>query len=127
MSDLPKNLKYTAEHEWLRLEEDGAIAVIGITDYAQASLGDVTFVELPDEGATLGKGDSFGVVESVKAASDLYMPVSGEVIGINDTLEGAPETVNQDPYGEAWMIKVRLSDPGEVSDLLAPEQYQELL
>lgn len=127
MSDLPTDLKYTAEHEWLRLEDDGAIAVIGITDYAQASLGDVTFVELPDVGSALGKGDAFGVVESVKAASDLYMPVSGEVVAINESLEGTPESVNQDPYGEAWMIKVKLSDSGEVSDLLGPDQYQELL
>lgn len=126
MSKVPNDLKYTADHEWVRLEDDNT-AVVGITDYAQESLGDITFVELPSEGTSLSKGDTFGVVESVKAASDLYSPVSGEVIGNNLDLEATPESVNEDPFGNAWMIKIKLTDPSEIDSLLSPEDYQKLL
>ncbi len=126
MSDLPDNLLYTDAHEWIRIVGDGT-AEIGITEYAQSSLGDITFVEFPEIGATLGRGDSFGVVESVKAASDLYMPVSGEVLEINESVDSSPELVNQKPYSEGWLLKVRMSDTGEVSELLTPEAYFKLI
>ena len=125
MASIPDSLFYTAEHEWVRKEGDDLL-VFGITDYAQASLGDITFVELPEVGATLGRGDSFGVVESVKAASDLYAPVSGEVVEVNEALESGPDQVNSDPYGEGWLIKVKLSDAAELSELLDPKAYAEL-
>ncbi len=124
MSNLPQDLKYTAEHEWIRLSEDGQTAIIGITDYAQSSLGDVTFVELPAVGSSFGAHDTFGVVESVKAASDLYMPAAGEVLEVNSNLESAPDLVNTDPYGEAWMIKVRLENPSDYEQLLSAAEYQ---
>jgi glycine cleavage system H protein len=126
MSNVPDSLRYTAEHEWLRLEADGT-ATIGITDHAQAALGDVTFVDLPKEGASLSKGATFGAVESVKAASDLYAPVAGTVVAVNAGLNGSPELVNRDPYGEAWMIRVRLADDGEVASLLDAAAYRKLL
>lgn len=126
MSKVPENLKYTADHEWVLLESD-SVAIVGITDYAQESLGDITFVELPSEGTSLNKGDTFGVVESVKAASDLYSPLSGEVIENNPQLDDNPESVNTDPFGEAWMIKIKISDPSEIDDLLSPEDYQKLI
>lgn len=126
MSNVPDSLRYTAEHEWLRLEADGT-ATIGITDHAQAALGDVTFVDLPKEGASLSKGATFGAVESVKAASDLYAPVAGTVVAVNAGLNGSPELVNRDPYGEAWMIRVRLADAGEVASLLDAAAYRKLL
>jgi glycine cleavage system H protein len=120
--DFPKDLKYTKEHEWVR-EEDGAV-VVGITDYAQDSLGDVVYVELPQEGGTVTKDEPFGVVESVKAVSDLYSPVSGTVIEVNDAMVDSPEVINEDPYGEAWMIKVEVGNPPETSELLTAEEYQ---
>jgi len=123
MSNIPASLKYTTDHEWLRLEEDGT-GLIGITDHAQDSLGDITFVELPDEGAHFSAGDTFGVVESVKAASDLYMPVDAEVLEINEQLLEAPEAVNDDPYGNGWMVKVRLG--GDTGTLLSPEAYADI-
>ncbi|MCC5807328.1 MAG: glycine cleavage system protein GcvH [Opitutales bacterium] len=126
MSEIPDNLKYTKEHEWLRLEEDGTV-VVGITDYAQESLGDVTFVELPEVGSTFSEGDTFGVVESVKAASDLYMPVSGEVTEINEDLADAPEKVNASPFDEAWMIKVRPDNADDLGQLLDAEAYRKLV
>lgn len=126
MSNIPSDLKYTKDHEWIRLEADGT-ATVGITDYAQSSLGDVTFVELPEVGATFSAGDAFGVVESVKAASDLYMPVSCEVIEVNEALEDAPESVNTDPYGEAWIAKIKLEDPSEAEALLDAAAYSELV
>ncbi len=126
MSEIPDNLKYTKEHEWLRLEEDGTV-VVGITDYAQESLGDVTFVELPEPGATFSVGETFGVVESVKAASDLFMPVSGEVIAINEDLADAPEKVNSSPFGEAWMIKVRPDNVDDLGSLLDAEAYRKVV
>ena len=122
MSQIPENLKYTKDHEWLRLEDDGT-ATIGITDYAQGSLGDVTFVELPEVDDSFSDGDSFGVVESVKAASDLYMPVSGKVVAVNEALVGSPELVNSDPYGEAWMVRIELEDASALDGLLDPSDY----
>jgi glycine cleavage system H protein len=125
MSTIPEDLKYTKEHEWVRI--DGDTAIIGITDYAQESLGDITYVELPGVGESLGQGDTFGVVESVKAASDLYMPVSGEIIERNESLDDAPETVNSDPFGGGWMLKVRISNPSEVEGLLDAAAYADVI
>ena len=119
----PADCKYTREHEWVRLEGD--VAVVGITDYAQSELGDVVFVELPAGGTTVTQGESFGVVESVKAASDLYAPLSGEVLEANPALQDAPELVNQQPYGGGWMLKVRPSDRRELDNLLDAAAYDE--
>lgn len=126
MSNVPDSLRYTAEHEWLRLEADGT-ATIGITDHAQAALGDVTFVDLPKEGAAVSKGATFGAVESVKAASDLYAPVAGTVVAVNADLNGSPDLVNRDPYGAAWMIRVKVANPAELQALLDAEAYRKLL
>ena len=126
MSDIPENLKYTSEHEWVRLESDGT-ATIGITDYAQSSLGDITFVELPEVDESFSAGESFGVVESVKAASDLYMPVSGKVIAINEALPNSPEVVNTDPYGDGWLFRMQIEDKSELNGLLDAEAYAEQL
>ncbi len=123
--NVPENLKYTKDHEWAKI--DGDVATVGITDYAQGELGDVVFVELPEVDATVTKGETFGTIEAVKAVADLFAPVSGTVVEINPKLESTPETVNQDPYGEGWMIKIKMSDPGEVNDLLTAEQYKELI
>ncbi|HEY6712749.1 MAG TPA: glycine cleavage system protein GcvH [Rubrobacter sp.] len=120
--NIPEDLQYTKSHEWVRIEGD--TATIGITDHAQDELGDVVFVELPDEGATFEAGESFGTVESVKAVSDLYAPVSGEVIEVNSTLEDAPENINEDPYGEGWIVKLRTTDE---PDLLSPEEYEKVV
>jgi glycine cleavage system H protein len=118
----PQDLRYTSEHEWIRVE--GSRGVVGITFYAQEQLGDVVFVELPKTGTTVEQGKTFGVVESVKTASDLYAPVSGNVVEVNDKLVDRPELVNQDPYGEGWMIAVELSDPSQVNSLLTAQQYE---
>ena len=118
--------KYAKSHEWLKLESDGT-ATVGITDHAQNSLGDITFVQLPKVGAVLKAGESFGVVESVKAASDLYLPVAGTVVAVNTALDGAPETVNQSPYDNGWMIKLKVANPGEAGALLSAEDYSKLL
>lgn len=118
----PEDLKYTTEHEWVRL--DGDIATFGITDYAQDQLGDIVFVELPEEGETIEKGDTFGVVESTKSVSDLYVPLSGKVLESNDPLLDSPEIINEDPYGEGWMIRVKISNNAEVQDLLDAKAYQ---
>ncbi len=126
MSNVPENLRYAKSHEWLRLESDGT-ATVGITDYAQSSLGDITFVQLPKVGAVFKAGDTFGVVESVKAASDLYSPVSGTVLAVNSALDGAPESVNSAPYEGAWMMKIRLSNPGETTGLLDAAGYTQLI
>ena len=126
MSEIPAELKYTKDHEWIRLGEDGT-ATVGITDYAQESLGDITFVELPGSGSAFASGETFGVVESVKAASDLYMPLAGEVIEVNESLEDAPETVNSDPYGEGWMIKIKLGEGASVEELLGSDAYSGLV
>lgn len=122
---VPEGLRYTKEHEWVRVEGD--LAVVGITDYAQRELGDVVFVELPQVGTQVRQMQPFGVVESVKAVSDLYAPVSGEVRERNDRLESEPELVNRDPYGEGWMIKVAMRDPSELDRLMTAQQYQEYL
>jgi len=124
MSLTPSELKYASSHEWARLEEDGTVT-IGISDHAQDALGDVVFVELPDVGITLAAGDEAGVVESVKAASDIYAPVSGEVIAINEQLEDEPETVNADPYNDGWFFKLQPSDTSELEALLSAEDYQQ--
>lgn len=126
MSNIPNTLKYTKEHEWVADNGDGTVS-IGITDHAQAALGDVTFVDLPKEGDSFAAGDVFGTVESVKAASDLYCPVSGEVVAVNGDLDSAPESVNSDPYGAAWMIKIKLSNTAELGDLLDAAGYQAVL
>lgn len=118
---VPQELRYTAEHEWIRVE--GSRGVIGITDFAQEELGDVVYVELPKVGAELVKGTPFGVVESVKTASDLYTPVSGTVVEVNEKLVDQPELVNRDPYGDGWMIVIQMSDPSQVDSLLTADQY----
>ena len=123
MSAIPANLRYADSHEWILDNGDGTVT-IGVTDHAQQSLGDVVFVELPEVGASLAKGDEFGVVESVKAASDLYAPVSGEVVAVNESLEDAPESINESPYEDAWIMKVRLEDASELEDLLDADAYQ---
>jgi glycine cleavage system H protein len=124
MSNTPSELKYASSHEWARLEEDGTVTV-GITDHAQEALGDVVFVELPEEGSALAAGDEAGVVESVKAASDIYAPVGGEVIAINGQLEDEPETVNSDPYNDGWFFRLRPGDVSELDALLTAEDYQQ--
>ncbi len=122
MSHTPAELKYASSHEWARLEEDGTVTV-GISDHAQNALGDVVFVELPELGATLAAGDEAGVVESVKAASDIYAPVGGEVVAINEALEDAPETVNSDPYSDGWFFRLQLEDGAELENLLSADDY----
>lgn len=126
MSQLPTDLLYTKDHEWIQLHDDGT-ATVGITDYAQESLGDITFVEFPEVGATLEVGEAFGVVESVKAASDLYMPVSGEILEINEGVDAAPELVNQEAFTQGWLLKLRLTDASQVADLMQPDAYSELI
>ncbi len=118
----PSDYRYTREHEWIKLEGDTGI--IGITDYAQRALGDIVYVELPKLGTKLEANQSFGTVESVKAVSDIYCPVAGEVIAVNETLNRAPETINQDPHGAAWIIKIRVADPSQVQNLMDAAAYQ---
>ena len=122
MSSIPSELKFLSSHEWVRVEEDGTVT-IGVSDPAQEALGDVVFVELPEVGAVLAAGDDAGVVESVKAASDLYAPLTGEVIAVNELLEEAPETVNSDPYADGWFFKMKLEDNSELENLLDAEAY----
>lgn len=119
--EFPQNLKYTEEHEWIRIEGD--VAIIGITEYAQGELGDIVYVEVETLDETLAKDEVFGSVEAVKTVSDLFMPVSGEIIKFNEGLEETPETVNEDPYGEGWMIKVKMSDLSEVEALMDADAY----
>ncbi|MEH6515500.1 MAG: glycine cleavage system protein GcvH [Halioglobus sp.] len=123
MSQTPAELKYASSHEWARLEEDGTVT-IGITDHAQEALGDVVFVEVPGVGDTLAAGDEAGVVESVKAASDIYAPIGGEVIAVNDMLEDEPETVNSDPYNDGWFYKLQPEDTAELEKMLSAEDYE---
>ncbi|UOQ53497.1 glycine cleavage system protein GcvH [Hymenobacter cellulosivorans] len=123
--NLPANLKYTKEHEWIRVE--GEFAYIGITDHAQKELGDIVYVDIDTLDKEVGQNEIFGTVEAVKTVSDLYSPVSGTVVEINDKLDGSPETVNSDPYGDGWMIKMSLSNPAEVDALLTAESYGELI
>ena len=122
MSNVPAELRYAKSHEWLKLESDGT-ALVGITDYAQGSLGDITFVQLPQVGDELAAGGALGVVESVKAASDIYAPVAGTVLAVNGDLEATPEKVNQEPYGGGWLIKLQVSNPAEAEALLDAAAY----
>jgi glycine cleavage system H protein len=122
--DTPDDLYYTDDHEWLRL--DNGTATVGITDFAQSELGDIVFVEIEPEGTELGQDDIFGTVEAVKTVSELYMPVSGTITAVNDDLEMAPETVNDDPYGEGWMIELEVSDESEIDDLMDANAYAEI-
>ncbi len=126
MSTIPADLRYAKSHEWLKLEGDGTVTV-GITDYAQNSLGDITYVQVPKVGATLKAGETFGVVESVKAASDLYSPVTGTVVAVNGALDSAPETVNRAPYSDGWMLKLKPADAGAGSALLDADAYAKLV
>lgn len=123
--NLPENLKYTKDHEWIKV--DGDEAYIGITDFAQGELGDIVFVEVETEGEELGQGDVFGTVEAVKTVSDLFMPIDGEVLEFNSELESSPEMVNEDPYEKGWMIKIKISNPSQLDDLLAVKDYQEVI
>jgi glycine cleavage system H protein len=123
--DFPEDLRYTREHEWARMKADKV--VVGITDFAQDQLGDVVYVELPDVGDPVKKGESFGVVESTKAVSELFAPISGKVVEVNDPLSDAPETINEDPYEEGWMIVVEPSDPGELGSLMDAKAYRGFL
>lgn len=122
MSELPAELKYLSSHEWVRVEGD--VATIGISDHAQEAMGDLVYVELPDVGADLHANDEAGVVESVKAASDIYTPVTGTVLAVNENLEDAPELVNQDPYHDGWLFQIKLSDSAELDDILSAADYQ---
>jgi glycine cleavage system H protein len=123
--NVPENLKYTKDHEWLRVE--GNTGYIGITDFAQGELGDVVFIEIETLGEKLKKGDVFGTIEAVKTVSDMFMPVSGEVLEVNSELEDNPEVVNKDPYGAGWMVKISIPDPAEIKDLLDAAKYKELI
>jgi len=123
--NIPADLKYTKDHEWVRIEGDEA--VIGITDFAQSELGDIVFIEVETEGESIESEEIFGSVEAVKTVSDLYMPLSGEVLSFNSELEDAPEVVNSDPYGEGWMIRVKISNSSEIDTLLSAAQYKDLI
>lgn len=123
--NIPANLKYTKDHEWVSIEGD--VATVGITDFAQGELGDIVYVEVETVDESLDKDEVFGTVEAVKTVSDLFLPLSGEIIEFNESLEDAPETVNADPYGDGWMIKVKISDPGEVEELLDDVGYKALV
>ena len=126
MSNIPSDLKYVKSHEWLKAAADGT-ALVGITDYAQNSLGDITYVQLPKVGAVLKAGETFGVVESVKAASDVYAPVAGTVLEVNKALDANPEKVNASPYADGWMLKLKLTNPADTSALLSVEDYGKLI
>lgn len=119
--EIPQELRYSEEHEWVAVDDN--IATIGITDHAQEQLGDIVYLELPETGTAVTKGDKFGVVESVKAVSDIYSPVTGTVVSVNTGLPDTPETVNEEPYGEGWMIRVEMSNPEEVTDLMTAAEY----
>ena len=122
---IPENLKYTKDHEWIRVEGD--FAYIGVTDFAQGELGDVVFVEIETEGEDLDKEKVFGTIEAVKTVSDLFMPVSGKVLEVNPKIEDEPELVNKDPYGDGWLVKISMADSSELNELLTPEQYNDLI
>jgi glycine cleavage system H protein len=124
--DYPEDLKYTKEHEWLRDNGDGT-ATVGVTDFAQSELGDIVFVELEPEGTEFEQDEVFGTVEAVKTVSELFAPVSGEIIAINESLETEPELVNDDPYGDGWMVKISIADDGELEDLMSAEEYKEIV
>ena len=121
--NIPSNLKYTNDHEWLKIEGD--VALVGITDFAQSELGDIVFVDIQTAGETLAQGEVFGTIEAVKTVADAFMPISGEVVEVNEALDGAPELVNSDPYEAGWMIKIKFSDASEIDNLLTAAQYGE--
>ncbi|MGD0709941.1 MAG: glycine cleavage system protein GcvH [Bacteroidales bacterium] len=121
---VPENLKYTKDHEWLRAE--GNEGYVGVTDFAQNELGDVVFVEVETVGEVIEKEEAFGTIEAVKTVSDMFMPVAGEILAFNPSLESNPELINKDPYGEGWVVKIKISKPEEISGLLSPEKYKEL-
>jgi glycine cleavage system H protein len=123
--NVPDSLKYTVEHEWIRVEGDEI--VIGVTDFAQSELGDVVFIEIETEGETLSKGETFGTIEAVKTVSDLYMPVDGEILEVNPALEDTPELVNSEPFEGGWMIRVKLSNPAQLDDLIPADEYRTLI
>lgn len=125
MSDIPSSLLYTEEHEYVKLSDDPETVIVGITDYAQGELGDVVYVDLPDTGTSVARMDVFGTIEAVKAVSELFSPVPGEVIEVNDALEGDPSLVNKDPYGEGWMIKLRIRSQADLKELLTAADYQQ--
>jgi len=122
---VPKDLIFTKEHEWVQIEGD--IATVGITHYAQGELGDIVFIELPETGEDVAQGESIGTIEAVKAVTDLFAPLSGEIVEINDALDGTPEIINQDPYGDGWMVRIKIADKSETENLLTAEQYKELI
>ena len=123
--EIPAELKYTKDHEWIRAEAGEAL--VGITEFAQGELGDIVFIEIETKGETLEKNEVFGTIEAVKTVSDMFMPVSGEITDVNEKLEDTPDIVNKDPYGEGWMIKIKMSDSGQLDDLLTADQYRELV
>jgi glycine cleavage system H protein len=123
--NVPANLLYTKDHEWLRVE--GNTGYVGVTDFAQGELGDIVFIEIETVGETLSKEEVFGTIEAVKTVSDMFMPVSGEILELNPTLEESPDVVNKDPYGKGWMVKIKITDPSQTASLLTPEQYKALL
>ena len=125
MSNIPENLRYSKDHEWVKVEGD--VAAIGITDYAQGALGDVVYIDMPRVGDKLPAHEAFGSVESVKAVSEIFTPVSGEIVEVNDALNDCPEEVNSDPYGAAWMIKIKMDNPGAADAMLSAEEYEEYL
>lgn len=122
--NVPANLKYTKDHEWIRIE--GENGYVGVTDFAQGELGDVVFVEIETVGETLKKEEVFGTIEAVKTVSDMFMPVGGEILEMNPAIEETPDVVNKDPYGKGWMVKIRITNPSEINDLLTPEKYKSL-
>lgn len=124
MANVPQELRYTEEHEYVKETGEAGVVTVGITDYAQDQLGDVVFVELPSVGATFARMEVFGTIEAVKAVSELFSPVAGEVVEVNDALDGNPALVNTDPYGEGWMVRIRLSDPTELDDLMDADSYE---
>jgi len=123
--NVPANLKYTKDHEWIKVE--GNNAVVGVTDFAQGQLGDVVFIEIETQGESLAKEEVFGTIEAVKTVSDMFMPVAGEVLEVNPKLTESPDVVNKDPYGDGWMIKIKMTDPAQLNELLTPEKYMELI
>jgi glycine cleavage system H protein len=127
MSDIPEGFFYTEEHEYLKPSDEEGVFVVGVTDYAQGELGDVVYIELPEVGASFGKMDAFGNIEAVKAVSDLFCPMAGEVVEVNEALDDDPAMVNSDPYGDGWIIKLKADDPGQASDLMDAAAYSALI
>ncbi len=123
--NVPANLKYTKDHEWIKVE--GSNAVVGVTDFAQGQLGDVVFIEIETQGETLEKEEVFGTIEAVKTVSDMFMPIAGEILEVNPKLAESPDVVNKDPYGDGWMVKIKMTNSAQLNELLTPEQYKELI